>query len=205
MTQAERIVRLKIQLDDWQPIIWRRVEVPLTASLKALHDVIQAVMPFLDYHLFEFNVGDRRYGIPDPEWDTIGRKTYAAKITKLSKLIDRGSSKFNYTYDFGDNWQHTVTVEAVSAAEPMIEYPRYIDGGGRAPPEDVGGLSGFENFLEAMADPDHEEHDAVKTWYGALFDPEIPDNDAIRTRMAKLARRRTLGKAAFIKSRNQVN
>ena len=205
MTQIEQVARLKIQLDEWQPIIWRRIEIPLTASLKALHDAIQAAMPFLDYHLFEFTIGDRRYGIPDPEWDTLGHKTYAAKNTKLSKLIENGMTTLSYTYDFGDNWQHTITIEAVSAADPMAEYPRYIDGDGCAPPEDVGGLTGFENFLEAMADPDHEEHDAVKTWYGALFKPEILDEEAIRIRMAKLARRRTLGKAASAKSRNQVN
>jgi hypothetical protein len=87
----------------------------------------------------------------------------------------------------------------------MLEHPRYIDGGGRAPPEDVGVLTGFENFLEAMVDPDHEERDAVKLWCGMLFESEIPDEDTIRTCMAKLARRRTLGKAALAKTRNQIN
>lgn len=78
----------------------------------------------------------------------------------MSKLIQSSSKKYTFTYDFGDNWQHTSTVEAVSAADPMIEYLRYIDGG-RVLPEDAAGLTGFESFLEAMADPD--EHYTVKT------------------------------------------
>jgi len=61
MSHVDRIARVKIQLDDWQPAIWRRVEVPLTATLKALHDVIQAAMPFEDYHLFEFRADGKRY------------------------------------------------------------------------------------------------------------------------------------------------
>jgi hypothetical protein len=97
------------------------------------------------------------------------------------------------------------TIEAISAADPRAKYPRYIDGAHRAPPEDVGGLSGFEHFLEAMADTDHKEHDEVKLLYGALFDPEILDEKAIRTLIAKLTRRRTLGKAVFAKSQNQIN
>ena len=55
MSYGDRIARLMIELDDWRPVIWRRVEVPLTSSLKAVHDVVQAVMPFEDYHLFEFH------------------------------------------------------------------------------------------------------------------------------------------------------
>lgn len=205
MSQADRIARLKIQLDDWKPVIWRRVEVPLTASLKALHDVVQAAMPFEDYHLFEFRTAERRYAIPDPEWDSLRDRTYSAKTTKLGQLIDGGITELTYTYDFGDDWRHTITIEATAVADPMVEYPRYIDGGRRAPPEDVGGIPGFELFLEAMADPHHEQHDHLRRWHGASFDEESIDEAAIQTRMAKLARRRTQGKAAFAKSRNKIN
>jgi len=197
MSHVDRIARLKIELDDWQPTIWRRVEVPLTASLKALHDVIQAVMPFEDYHLFEFRAGGQRFAIPDPEWDSLRDRTYSAKTTKLGTLIDRGVTEFSYTYDFGDDWRHTITIETTAAADPATDYPRYLDGARRAPPEDVGGIPGFELFLEAIADPNHEEHDELMRWYGAPFDPALIDEDAIRARIAKLARRRAIGKAVF--------
>lgn len=138
MSHVDRIARVKIELDDWQPAIWRRVEVPLTATLKALHDVVQAAMPFEDYHLFEFRADGKRYAIPSAEWDELLDRTYSAKSMKLGTLIDRGVRELTYTYDFGDNWQHTITIEATTDADPAVEYPRYIDGAGRAPPEDVG-------------------------------------------------------------------
>jgi len=199
---SDRIARLHIQLDDVQPAIWRRVEVPLTSTLKAVHDVIQAAMLFEDYHLFQFEVGDRRYGYPDPDW---GNDMRDARYIRLSAILARGETRFTYTYDFGDDWRHSVVVEEVVAADPMIDYPRFVDGARRGPPEDVGGLPGFEEFLGATADPKHPEHASVMTWYGHPFDPTDIDLDAITARLAKLARRRAQGKAGFEKSRNRIN
>lgn len=201
MTSSERIARLHIKLDHIEPAIWRRVEVPLTTSLKGLHDVIQAVMLFKDYHLFEFNAGGKRYAVPDPEWD-FGRETYAARNVRIGALVDRGIAAFNYTYDFGDDWRHSITIETVADADPASEYPRIIGGERRAPPEDVGGLPGFETFLEAMAKPRHPQHGEVVEWYGGRFDPNDISVDLIQERIAKLARRRTLGKAGFARSQN---
>ena len=188
MSHVDRIARLRIALDNWQPAIWRRVEVPLTASLKALHDVIQAVMPFDDHHLFEFHAGGQRFAIPDPEWDFGAEKTLSAKTTKLGLLIDRGITELGYTYDFGDDWRHTITVEAAGPADPATDYPRYLDGARRAPPEDVGGLQGFENFLAAIADPAHPDHEELTRWHGEPFDPAVLDEDVLRARIEKLAR-----------------
>jgi hypothetical protein len=171
MNHADRIARIRVQLDDWRPPIWRRVEVPLTATLKALHDVIQAAMPFDDYHLFEFRADGKRYAIPDPEWDSLRDRTYSAKTMRLGTLVDRGIEQLAYTYDFGDDWRHTITIETVADADPAVEYPRYTDGAGRAPPEDVGGIPGFELFLDAIADPKHEQHRELKRWHGRPFDP----------------------------------
>ena len=202
MTPNERIARIHIKLDHIKPVIWRRVEVPITTSLKGLHDVIQAVMLFEDYHLFEFNAGGRRYAVPDPEWD-LGRETYAARNVRIGALVERGIETFDYTYDFGDDWRHSITVEAVTDADPAVEYPRFIDGDRRAPPEDVGGLSGFEEFLDTMAKPRHKQHREVVDWYGGRFEPEYLSVATINERIAKLARRRMLGKAGFAKSQNK--
>jgi len=205
MSHVNRIACLRVQLDDWQPAIWRRIEVPMTATLKAVHDVIQAAMPFDDCHLFEFRAGGKRYAIPDREWDSLRDRTYSAKTTRLGTLVDRGISELAYTYDFGDDWRHTVTIEAVVNAAPDAEYPRYVDGAGRAPPEDVGGIPGFELFLEALADPQHEHHRDLVRWYGQPFDPEQPATDEILLRIGKFARRRALGKIGFERSRGGVH
>ncbi len=199
---SDRIARLHIQFDDVEPAIWRRVEVPLTSSLKAVHNVIQAIMLFEDYHLFQFEIGDRRYGYPDPEW---GDEMRDARNIRLGAILARGETRFTYTYDFGDDWRHIVVVEEVGAADPTVDYPRFIEGARRAPPEDVGGLPGFEQFLRIMADPTDEEHDNIMTWYGRPFDAGDIGLPLITQRLERLARRRATGKAAFEKSRNRIN
>jgi Plasmid pRiA4b ORF-3-like protein len=205
-TDSGRIARIKIALDDMKPVIWRRVEVPLTASLRALHEVIQAVMLFENRHLFQFDVGDRgdkrHYGIPDPEGGWI--KITDAKSVKLGKLLADGVKRLTYTYDFGDDWRHTITIEAVGAADPAKEYPRFVDGARRAPPEDVGGWPGFEQFLEAMARPRHPERKDLIRWYGRVFDPDDIGLADISKNVAKLARRGTIGKAAYAKSKGKL-
>jgi len=204
MNLVDRIARIRIELKDIDPTIWRRVEVPLTTSLKGLHDVIQAVMPFENYHLFLFDVGDKRYGISDPEWDHV-RATLDAKNIKLGALVERGVSAFSYTYDFGDDWRHSITIEGITAADPTLDYPRFIDGSRRAPPEDVGGIPGFEEFLDAMTKPHHPEHQRLTEWYGGSFDPDDLNLPVISGRISKLARRRALGKAGFVKSRGPTH
>jgi pRiA4b ORF-3-like protein len=91
MTRTDSIARIRIELNGIDPTIWRRVEVPLTTSLKGLHDVIQAVMPFENRHLFLFNVGDKRYGLPDREWDHV-HETLDAKISSSVPWSSAGSA-----------------------------------------------------------------------------------------------------------------
>ena len=199
-----RVVRLKITLDHSKPVIFRRLEVPLTSTLQTLHEAIQAVMLFENYHLFRFDVGPRghetSYGIPDPDgfMDVID-----AKHATLGQLVEVEAKKFIYTYDFGDDWRHTVTVEAVTSADPALVYPRFIDGARRAPPEDVGGEPGFDHFLTVMADPGHPEHADLKRWHGGNFDPTNISETKILTRLAKIAKRKP--KTAPIKSKRQIN
>ena len=200
MILVDRIARIRIELKGVDPAIWRRVEIPLTASLKGLHDVIQAVMPFEHYHLFRFEVGGKRYGISDPQWDHV-RDTLDAKNIRVGTLVERGARAFSYTYDFGDDWRHSVTIEDVATANPKLEYPRFIDGSRRGPPEDVGGIPGFEEFLDAMADPRHPEHQRLTQWYGSSFDPDDLNLPVINDRIGKLAKRRAFGKAGYAKSR----
>ena len=90
------------------------------------------------------------YAVPDPEWD-FRRETYAARNVRIGALMDRGITTFDCTCDFGDDWRHSINVEAITDADPAVEYPRFVDGNRRAPPEYFGGLPGFEDFLNEMA------------------------------------------------------
>lgn len=198
MSHMDNIARLRIELDDTTPVVWRIVEVPLTISLSGLHEVVQAAMPFENHHLFEFRVGGRRYALPDPDFPN--PEVRSPKVAKLRTVLEGDVRQFSYVYDFGDNWQHTITVEALSPADPALDYPRFVDGGRRAPPEDVGGTMGFEEFLDVLSKPRPRERKAMLDWCGGSFDPETMPNEIIVERMEKLARRRRTGKAARTKS-----
>jgi hypothetical protein len=200
VSRADDIARIRIVLLDVTPQIWRTIEVPSTVSLRGLHDAIQAVVPFDNRHLFLFEIGDRRYGIPDREWDADMRD---AKNIRIGALIDRGVTELGYTYDFGDDWRFHLTIEDVLPVAEGESYPRLVGGARRGPPEDVGGFPGFEEFLSAMGDPTHERHAELSRWYGRPFDPAEIDHAEIAVRLAKLVRRREIGKASHAKNRNK--
>ena len=115
---------------------------------------------------------------------------YKAKGLRLGTAITRGADRFVYVYDYGDNWRHEVIVEEVRDGDPDIEYPAFVDGAGRCPPEDVGGPDGFMDFLEAILDPAHKGHRAMLDWYGGPFDPSGLDEARARFGMENMARRR---------------
>ncbi|MGE7416951.1 plasmid pRiA4b ORF-3 family protein [Methylobacterium tarhaniae] len=199
MSHTDSIARLRVELNDTMPVIWRIVEVPLTMSLSGLHEVVQAAMPFENCHLYEFRIGGRRYALPDPDFPD--PEVYSPKVAKLGAALEGDVRRFTYIYDFGDNWQHTITVEALSPADPALHYPRFVDGGRRAPPEDVGGTMGFEEFLNVLSKPRHRERKAMLEWCGGSFDPDTIPIDIIVERVEKLARSRRTRKAASRKSR----
>jgi hypothetical protein len=184
---SEPVARLLIELEDITPRIWRRVDVPAAITLSTLHEVMQAVMRWDDMHLYEFRVGDRVYGDPLPELESASRRVYKAKGIRLSQLIDRGVDHFLYVYDFGDDWRHRVAVEDVRDGDPDTDYPIFVDGARRAPPEDVGGLPGFEAFLDAIGDRRHPQHAELLEWANGAFDPEDIERREIELDLAMLA------------------
>lgn len=200
MAKPARIARIRLELDEVRPRIWRRIELPLTSTLKGLHDAIQAAMPFEDRHLFEFRIGQERYRLATGPDAAPGARIWSARSARLGALIDRGVTRLAYSYDLGDDWQFSLTVETVFEADPGAAWPRYVDGAGRAPPEDVGGPPGFAAFLDAIHDPAHPEHGRMRDWHPAPFDPQSPDEAAIQTRMSALAERRARGRKGFEKS-----
>lgn len=185
------VARLKITLTDTQPPIWRRVEVPAAITLKNLHAVIQAAMGWKNYHLYQFHVGKQT--VNGPGFDDIGfsgQRNITAESVQLNGLITVGTKRFGYLYDMGDSWDHELRIEKVSPAETATTYPRFIDGAGQCPPEDVGGLPGFYNFLDALEDPAHPDHEELFDWHGGPFDPNDMGETAIQNRFARLVPRR---------------
>lgn len=196
MSRPDDIIVLRIELKEIEPLIWRRVAVPAAMTLKSLHDVIQAAMGWFNSHLWEFEAGDRAYDVPDPDGIDWGKRTYKAQSLRLSQLIGRGVREFGYTYDFGDGWRHRIVVDAVQKAEPGVLYPRFLGGERRCPPEDVGGVPGYYDFLDAIAKPRSQEGRSLLDWYGAPYDPDNIEEEQIAITLKRIAKRWRPGKAA---------
>jgi len=168
-------VQLRVTLLDIEPAIWRQLVVPWRFHLGQLHRVIQAAFGWSDSHLHEFTIGGLRYGDPEhigePEFEDDARSfdEAAVRLRDFGRMPDPG---FLYLYDFGDHWQHRITFERLIAIDPAPRTACCIAGARARPPEDVGGTSGYANFLEIIADPGHPEHGETLTWCGGRFDPE---------------------------------
>lgn len=174
------VYQLKITLAHIKPPIWRRVETK-DCSLARLHEIIQVSMGWYFSHLWSFNVGGVEYSENladmDLEMEDAGR-------IKLSQVVQSGTKKIKYVYDFGDSWEHVIQVEKVKDADPRSHYPRCIEGNRACPPEDCGGAWGYESFLEAVQNPKHPEHDELLEWVGGEFDPEAFDLEAVNGALA---------------------
>ena len=177
---ASPLLQLKIELAGIKPIIWRRVVVPETITLAKLHQVIQAVMGWEDYHLHEFEIAGEQYGIPDPD-DPFGPPVVSEARAKLGKSLG-GMASFRYVYDFGDDWVHKIKVEKVGPPD-TCSTAIYLGGANACPPEDVGGPYGYADFLEAIGNPAHPEHQQMRDWVGQEFDPKAIDHDVIELRL----------------------
>lgn len=189
MMERASIARLKIVLDDVEPTVMRRLEVPLNLRLDRLHAVIQEAVGWTDSHLYEFRIRDVGFGIPDPDWGSGNGPIDARKTTLLDAIEDTGSKSFKYLYDFGDGWEHSIRIERIEPAAADVAYPRLLQASGRCPPEDIGGPWGYQEFLEALSDPQHERHAEMVEWRGDSFDPNTIDVSKIEKAMARLTRR----------------
>ncbi|WP_433414827.1 plasmid pRiA4b ORF-3 family protein [Microtetraspora malaysiensis] len=153
--------QIKVTLAGSRPPIWRRLEVPSAITLRALHDVMQAAFGWEDYHMWVFESPLGRYGATDREL-----RINSASAKRLNQVAPGQGDRLSYTYDFGDGWEHTIVVEAVTTPEPGIAYPRCLTGRRACPPEDCGGIWGYDYLLEILADPKHEEHEDRLEWLG---------------------------------------
>ena len=164
------IHRLKITLRGSQPPIWRRLEVPSDSTLEQLHHIIQAAFGWQDCHLWGFQTPAGDYGLAGRE-----RGHRDAASQRLGKAAARPGTRLGYTYDFGDDWEHDILIEAITGAEPGTAYPHCLTGRRACPPEDCGGIWGYQDLLEILADPGHDEHAERLEWLGldnaSQFDP----------------------------------
>ncbi|MQY18720.1 hypothetical protein NRB20_17990 [Nocardia sp. RB20] len=172
------ILRLRVDLRYAKPPIWRRLEVPGDIPLNELHDVIQTAFGWTNSHLYSFDTDFGTFGRPDPQ---LGHRADAK--TTLEQVAGTVGAKLSYTYDFGDDWEHAIVVEHSGPATASATYPRCTGGRRATPPEDCGGMWGYEKLLEILADPNHPEHADRLEWLGYehadQHDPAAFDKAAI--------------------------
>jgi hypothetical protein len=185
-----QIYQIKVTLYNTHPPIWRRILVPGNTTLLKLHDILQIVMGWEDYHLHMFTIEGSIYG--DPADDEYGdRITLDEANYKLSQVIYGEGQRFTYEYDFGDGWDHTLLVEKIISPRDGIHYPLCLKGKRACPPEDVGGVWGYINFLEAIRDPSHDEYEEYLAWVSGEFDPEAFNLEVVNAQLRSMGRGRS--------------
>lgn len=175
----ERVYQFKITLEGIEPPIWRRIQVPETYSFWALHVAIQDALGWEDYHLHQFEMVDPsagtkvEIGIPVEEFGFgADREILPGWEQRIADYFSPENRLANSTYDFGDNWEHTIELEEILPQDENVEYPRCIAGKRACPPEDCGGVWGYKDFLAIIGDPENEEYEEMMEWAGGEFDPE---------------------------------
>jgi hypothetical protein len=196
---ARGICRLRIELDGIEPPIWRRIELRYGATFWELHVAIQDAMGWRDCHLHEFHVEDPRSGEPvrigagGPIFDDEAEAVIPGWTAAIAEHLTLERPLLHYEYDFGDSWEHTIVLEALLPEASGQTCPRCLDGARACPPEDCGGISGYQELVEAMRDPAHPEHEAMRDWLGGPWDPERFDPAEVRFEDAEERLLRILG------------
>lgn len=178
--------QFKVSLKGIDPPVWRRIQIPASYSFWDLHVALQDAMGWLDYHLHVFRVANvetgetDEIGIPDdgpfadelaclPGWEVV-----------VADFFRKPGDCADYEYDFGDSWEHEVVLEAIVSRVPKGKYPRCLAGARACPPEDCGGISGYEELLKTIRDPSHEEFESTMQWLGGSFNPDAFDPKNVR-------------------------
>lgn len=173
------VLQFKITLSDSAPRVWRRILVPADYTFFALHCAIQNAMGWTDSHLHAFYIGERRgrdritIEFPNPENDGMypPGETRDERTERLADYFGKTIKQCVYGYDFGDNWNHTVLFERELPREPKQVYPQCLAGENGCPPEDCGGVGGYDYLREILKNPRHQEHADRLEWLG-LNDPK---------------------------------
>lgn len=173
---ARPVLQFKITLQDIKPAIWRRIQLSDLCNFWDLHVAIQNAMGWTDSHLHLFTLnhsiqeGKHYLGIPIDERDYDEYRTRPGWEYKVRDYLVINET-FNYEYDFGDGWNHEIVYEGECPKQEKLKYPLCLAGARACPPEDVGGIPGYQHFLKVITSPQHLEHQSLLDWVGGQFDP----------------------------------
>ena len=183
------VLQLRVSIQHSDPLIFRTVLVKKATTFFELHHIIQIVMGWQNYHLFEFNLDGYRVGIIEESEKGNGYgsdQVLDASAVKIADILSGDNESFKYNYDFGDCWMHEISLERMLEKEPKVIYPLCIDGKYNCPPEDCGGISGFYNLLNIIQDKEHPEYKETRQWVGKKYDPDNFDKNKVNRKLRQL-------------------
>lgn len=160
---------IKITLTEVKPLVWRRVQLPSSLRLPAVADILLTAMGWAGTHLWAFERDELMYVPRDASdgWSSPG--DVDAEKVSLGKLLPEVGSRVDFSYDFGDGWRHRVVTEAIQPAPSEV---KVLAGRNNCPPDDVGGPWGYADFVAAITNVEHPEHQEMLDWVGGSFDPK---------------------------------
>ncbi|MDQ0215528.1 hypothetical protein J2S13_001946 [Oikeobacillus pervagus] len=180
------IYQFKISLRHIEPMIWRIFQVSNQISFKTLHEVIQTVMGWDDAHLYEFKYGPIVIGVPLD--DFVGTEVHKdASKMKISSLSLKLGDVLQYQYDFGDHWQHLLELEGIFPRNPQSVLPICLGGERACPPEDIGGVPGYQYLLHLLQPSSaSDQYTELISSIGEMYDPEFFHLDQVNWNLKKL-------------------
>jgi len=173
-----KIYELYVELEYIEPTVWRRLLVPAVITLPKLHDLLQLAMGWTNSHLHSFTFGTKTFAPAEVD-DFENLNMLNERRQTLEAALGDSLRAFIYEYDFGDSWRCRIAVKPLARPNAEWQFPLCSGGARAAPPDDVGGPGGYEEFLAAIKDSRHPEHDNMLTWIGGAFDPEGFDLNVI--------------------------
>ena len=177
MSDSTKIYELKISLSGIKPTIYRTIQIEEHRTFFELHAAVQIAFGWENSHMHIFEIGDDRIGMS--EFDEFeDDHTIEERNIRLFQTGLNEKDKFEYIYDFGDHWVHEIQLTKILESKKTF-YPKCIKGAMNRPPEDCGGIHGFEDFKEIMGNRKHPEFKEMKTWYGGMYDEELFLKDQI--------------------------
>ena len=187
----EDILQLYVSLNFSKPPIWRQIQVRKETNFFELHHILQITMGWKNSHLHEFNCDGYRIGEIIEEFSTEGfgsDEVTDSKTVTIKDIIQKIDEPFQYTYDFGDSWDHILYIEKSLPGDPNSKYPICIGGEMACPPEDCGGIHAYYNYLKILKDNKHEEYKELRIWMGKNFDARKFDQEAVNRKLRNLKR-----------------
>jgi len=178
---TKKIYQLQIKLLESKPLIWREIIIRPDTLLVDLHRIIQTTMGWTNSHLHQFSHDNIDYA-PE-EFELEGSQD--SRTTKLNTILKKEKDSILYKYDFGDAWEHEIILEKISEDDNKNQIPRCIGGERHCPPEDCGGIWGYEDLLKIISHPKHKEYKGMLTWLGEKFNPEQFDLKAVNQQLKK--------------------